>query len=188
MIIELPFDKEMIARAKQKAVSLGYINNSILKGAGNLAGYLGEEALAPYVGAEIVSNNRGLDKYNHDLLVPTQHIIEETQRIEVKTKRRTVAPRPNYDVSVAETSSHQRPDIYAFISLEFDRVTKTHPKQYYGLKKIWLCGFMPANEFWERSELWEKGKIDKTNNFKTHVNMYNLAVRDLYTNISEALV
>jgi len=58
MITELPFDKEMIARAKQKAVSLGYINNSILKGAGNLAGYLGEEALAPYVGAEIVSNNR----------------------------------------------------------------------------------------------------------------------------------
>ena len=188
MTIELPFDKEMIARAKQKAVSLGYINNSILKGAGNLAGYLGEEALAPYVGAEIVSNNRGLDKYNHDLLVQTEHVIQETQRIEVKTKRRTVAPRPNYDVSVAETSSHQRPDIYAFISLEFDRVTKTHPKQYYGLKKIWLCGFMPAEEFWERAELWEKGKIDKTNNFKTHVNMYNLAVRDLYTNISEALV
>tara|TARA_R100001377_G_scaffold82600_1_gene63151 strand:+ start:511 stop:1053 length:543 start_codon:yes stop_codon:yes gene_type:complete len=180
-MIELPFDKEMIARSKQKAMSLGYINNSILKGAGNLAGYLGEEALAPYVDAEIVSNNRGLDKYNYDLLV-------QTQRVEVKTKRRTVAPRPNYDVSVAETSSHQRPDIYAFISLEFDRVTKTHPKQYYGLKKIWLCGFMPANEFWERSELWEKGKIDKTNNFKTHVNMYNLSVRDLYTNISEALV
>ena len=180
-MIELPFDKEMIARSKQKAMSLGYINNSILKGAGNLAGYLGEEALAPYVDAEIVSNNRGLDKYNYDLLV-------QAQRVEVKTKRRTVAPRPNYDVSVAETSSHQRPDIYAFISLEFDRVTKTHPKQYYGLKKIWLCGFMPANEFWERSELWEKGKIDKTNNFKTHVNMYNLSVRDLYTNISEALV
>ena len=180
-MIELPFDKEMIARSKQKAMSLGYINNSILKGAGNLAGYLGEEALAPYVDAEIVSNNRGLDKYNHDLLV-------QTQRIEVKTKRRTVAPRPNYDVSVAETSSHQRPDVYAFISLEFNRVTKAHPKQYYGLKKVWLCGFMPANEFWERSELWEKGKIDKTNNFKTHVNMYNLSVRDLYTNISEALV
>ena len=34
----------------------------------------------------------------------------------------------------------------------------------------------------------KKEKIDKTNNFKTHVNMYNLAVRDLYTNISEALV
>ena len=47
---------------------------------------------------------------------------------------------------------------------------------------------MPAEEFWERADLWEKGKIDKTNNFKTHVNMYNLAVRDLYTNISEALV
>jgi hypothetical protein len=89
-MISLTFDNYMLERAKEKAVSLGSLNNSILQGAGNLAGYLGEEALASHTGAEIVSNNRGLDKYNHDLLMPTG------QRVEVKTKRRTVAPRDYY--------------------------------------------------------------------------------------------
>jgi len=173
----LPFSQEMIESAKLKATSLGSINNSILKGAGNLAGYLGEEALALYIDADIVSNNRGLDKYNHDLL------LQDGNRIEVKTKRRTVSPQPHYDVSVAKTSKHQQPDIYAFISLEFEKATKTHPRKYYGLKKIWLCGYMPSREYWDRATLWESGKVDKTNNFKTHVDMYNLAISDLYKDL-----
>ena len=153
-MIRLDFDDSMIARAKEKAASLGSINNSILKGGGNIAGYLGEEALAPYIDAQIVSNNRGLDKYNHDLLLDCGH------RLEVKTKRRTVPPKSYYDVSIAETSRHQKPDLYAFISLEFDRATKTHPKKYYGLKNVWLCGFMSSYEYWERAKLWESGKIE----------------------------
>ena len=180
-MISLTFDSHMLQRAKEKALSLGSLNNSILKGAGNLAGYLGEEALSPHISAEIVSNNRGTDKYNHDLLVSTG------KRVEVKTKRRTVAPRDYYDVSVAKTSSHQQPDIYAFISIEFERATKDHPKRYYGLKNIWLCGFMPAEEYWKRATLWEKGKIDKRNGFKTHVTMYNLQMKELYQYITELL-
>jgi hypothetical protein len=61
-MISLPFSQEMIDSAKLKANSLGSINNSILRGAGNIAGYLGEEALAAYIDADIVSNNRGLVK------------------------------------------------------------------------------------------------------------------------------
>lgn len=151
-MISLPFSQEMIDSAKLKAKSLGSINNSILRGAGNIAGYLGEEALAAYIDADIVSNNRGLDKYNHDLL------LEDGHRIEVKTKRRTVAPKPHYDVSVAKTSKHQQPDIYAFISLEFDRATKDHPKKYYGLKRSGYAGL------WERvtTGKWLScGKADK---------------------------
>jgi hypothetical protein len=188
MTTELRFTEDMILRAKQKAASLGSINNSILRGAGNLAGYLGEEALAPRIGAKIVSNNRGLDKYNHDLLCGTKLPACCEKRIEVKTKRRTVMPKHYYDVSVAKTSRHQRPDIYAFISLEFQRATKGHPKKYYGLKSIWLCGFMPSDEFWRRSTLWKKGRVDKSNNFKTHVDMYNLAIEDLYQDIAGLLV
>jgi hypothetical protein len=182
MTMELRFTEDMIFRAKQKALALGSINNSILSGAGNLAGYLGEEALAPNIGAEIVSNNRGLDKYNHDLM------LENGQRIEVKTKRRTVMPKHYYDVSIAKTSRHQHPDIYAFISLEFRRATKGHPKKYYGLKGVWLCGFMPSDEFWRRAALWKRGRIDKSNNFKTHVDMYNLAIEDLYQDITGLLI
>lgn len=181
-MIKLDFSQDMIDRAIVKANTLGSINNSILKGRGNLAGYLGEEALAPYINAQIVSNNRGLDKYNHDLLLQDGH------RIEVKTKRRTVAPMPHYDVSVAKTSKHQQPDIYAFISLEFERATSNHPKKYYGLKRVWLCGFMGAYDYWDAAKLWKSGQIDKRNNFKTHVDMYNLEISKLYKDLTGILV
>jgi len=181
-MIKLDFTEEMVKSAREKAQSLGAINNSILKGGGNVAGYLGEEALAPFIGAEIVSNNRGLDKYNHDLLLQDGH------RIEVKTKRRTVAPKPYYDVSVAKTSKHQQPDIYAFISIEFQRASSGHPKQYFGLKNIWLCGFMGTHDYWDMAKLWKSGQIDKRNNFKTHVDMYNLEIADLHKDLSGILV
>ena len=129
-MIKIETTQEMIDNARLKAKSLGSINNSILRGAGNLAGYLGEEAVASYLGADIVSNNRGRDKYNYDL------VLEDGRRMEVKTKRRSVSPRSNYDVSVAQTSKHQRPDLYGFVSLEFGRTSGRHPKKYYDLKNL----------------------------------------------------
>tara|TARA_R110002020_G_scaffold37499_5_gene113273 strand:+ start:960 stop:1553 length:594 start_codon:yes stop_codon:yes gene_type:complete len=176
-VIRIEATQEMMQNSQLKASSLGWIDNSILKGGGNRAGYLGEEALASHLDADIVSNNRGRDKYNYDL------VLQDGRRMEVKTKRRTVGPRPHYDVSVAQTSSHQRPDLYGFISLQFERTSGKHPKKYYGLKNIWLCGYMPAGEYWERAILWKSGQIDPTNSFKTHVDMYNMAISDLYPDL-----
>ncbi len=172
-IIKIPHTQAMIDRAISKAKALGSINNSILQGGGNIAGYLGEEAVADYIGANIISCDEGNDKYNHDILYGDD-------RLEVKTKRRTVSPKDFYDVSVAETSKHQRPDSYIFVSLEFGRVNgKGRSKKYYGLKHVWLCGQMDADEYFERATLWEAGRVDSSNNFKTHVNMYNLPIKSL---------
>ena len=38
---------------------------------------------------------------------------------------------------------------------------------------------MPAKDFWERAEFWKSGQIDTSNNFKTHVDMYNMTIADL---------
>ena len=92
-VISIPWGANMINRASKKAKSLGSIKNSILKGGGNLAGYLGEEAVAAYINAEIISCNDGDDKYNYD-------IWKNSRRIEVKTKRRTVQPLDYFDVSI----------------------------------------------------------------------------------------
>ena len=172
-MIKIEVTQEMIDSAISKAESLGWIRDSITQGGGNLAGYLGEEAVACHLGAQIVSNDRGREKYNYDLVLP------DGRRMEVKTKRRTVAPRSHYDVSVAKTSGHQRPDLYAFVSLEFERATKSHPKKYYGLRNAWLCGYMSAKVFWEGAEFWKSGRIDTSNNFKTHVDMYNMTISDI---------
>jgi len=99
-IIEAPFTEEMVDSAKEKAKSLGKIKNSILKGKGNFAGYLGEEIVASYIKADIISSDKGEEKYNHDLVL-------DGRTIEVKTKRRTVPPKDFYDASVAHTSLHR---------------------------------------------------------------------------------
>ena len=156
-MIVIPHTQDMIDRAKARATQMGAIKNSITKGTGNLAGFLGEEAFCAYTGA---LNN---------------------EKVEVKTKRRTVAPQQNYDVSVANTSTHQNPDKYAFISLEFGETIKkaNGQKAYKNLKNVWYLGSKDAKVYFEEAAKWDKGDVDKSNNFTTLVDMWNLPISKL---------
>lgn len=167
-MIELPFTPEMVAESRRLAKSMGSIKNSILSGGGNRAGFLGELALARFLGVER-ENERNFD------------LILNGKTIEVKSKRRLFDPHPSFEGSVALSSSHQHPSYYAFLSLTFESKCG---KNYAGLKSVWLCGFISYSEFMEKSVVWEKGKIDKSNNFETLVNMRNIKYSDLYENIS----
>ena len=109
---ELEFNNEMIKRATDWAENLGGIYNSITSGDGNFAGRLGELAFANYIGEE-VEDNKDFD------------VVHNGEKLEVKTKRRAVAPLHYYEGSVAMTSEHQRPDRYVFMSLQFERVGDT---------------------------------------------------------------
>jgi hypothetical protein len=162
-LVEVPFTEQMVSSAQAKAKNLGKINNSILKGKGNFAGYLGEEIVANYIQAEIISNNEGEEKYNHDL-------IKGKKKIEVKSKRRTVPPRDYYDASVAETSAHQKPDIYIFTSIQFE-----------GNKPVraWVCGQKDAKEYFEQARFYAKGDIDPSNGWKVSTDCHNLPYKDL---------
>ena len=172
-IINIPWDALMIDRARNKARKLGAIKNSILQGGGNLAGYLGEEAVASYINAEIISCNDGDDKYNYD-------IWKDKTRIEIKTKRRTVPPLDYYDVSVAKTSRHQRPDLYIFASIEFENMAMENGKRTYrGIKNIWILGQAEPEDYFARAKIWQAGDVDITNGFKTHVDMYNLPISEI---------
>ncbi len=164
----------MVEQAQSKAKKLGRINNSILKGGGNAAGYLGEEAVAAYIGAKITSCNKGSEKYDYDI------IAKDGRRIEVKTKRRTVDPLDYYDVSVAKTSVHQRPDLYIFVSINFEDMTMQASKRVYrGIKNIWIVGQAEPEDYFARAKVWKSGEIDKRNGFKTHVDMYNLPISEI---------
>jgi len=167
----IPHTEEMIARAVKKAEMLGSLNNSITQGKGNAAGYLGEEAVASYLNAEIVSSDEGTNKFNHDL------ILLDGRSAEVKTKRRTVPPKDFYEVSIAKTSTHQKPDLYIFVSIQFKERNKDGA--YKGVKDIWIVGQKTPEAYFDLAELWTKGKIDSTNNFTTHADMYNLAINKL---------
>ena len=162
-IVEAPFTEEMIASAKAKAKNLGKINNSILKGKGNFAGYLGEEIVASYIKANIISNDEGEEKYNHDL-------VKDGQSIEVKTKRRTVPPKDFYDASVAGTSRHQNPDLYVFVSIQFQGSKPV---------KAWICGQKDSTAYFKQATFYTKGEVDPSNGWKVSTDCYNLPYEDL---------
>ena len=54
-IIQLEYTHEMVERAYKKAEELGALKGSSTEGAGNFAGYLGEEAIANYLGVRVSS-------------------------------------------------------------------------------------------------------------------------------------
>ena len=173
-LISIPWDSRMVEQAQSKAKKLGRINNSILKGGGNAAGYLVEEAVAAYIGAKITSCDKGDDKYNYDI------IAKDGRRIEIKTKRRTVDPLDYYDVSVAKTSIHQRPDLYIFVSINFENMMMENGKRVYrGIKNIWIVGQAEPEDYFARAKIWKAGEIDNNNGFKTHVDMYNLPISEI---------
>ncbi|MAF25452.1 hypothetical protein CL634_07750 [bacterium] len=167
LIVEIPFTKEMVESAKKKAKALGKIKNSILKGKGNLAGYLGEEAVASYIDAVIVSNDEGEAKFGHDLL-------KDNKRIEVKTKRRTVVPKLFYDVSVAASSKHQADkeglDLYIFASIQFEGSIP---------KRIWIIGQKDRDQYFKEARFIREGEPEGNNGFIAHTNMYNLVTTKL---------
>ena len=162
-MLQLPFDNGMIRAATDWAENLGGIYNSITKGDGNYAGRLGELALAKHLGVEVE------DSKDYD-------IIHEGKKIEVKTKRRAVKPQPDYTVNIAATSLHQKPDIYAFLSVEY--LDRDSGGNYSDLLNIWLCGYKNAEQFFEEASFWPKGHPDPPA-FKTHRDMYVMKIKDL---------
>ena len=172
-MIKLDFDQSMIDEAVKKAEELGSINNSITSGRGNLAGYLAEIALTKYLGCKNISCDKGRDKYDYDL-------IKDGRKIDVKTKRRTVDPKPFFEVSIAGTSKHQKTDTYAFISITFkEKRGMGSQAQYYGVESIWLCGFMSKEDYFDKAIFWKKGAVDPSNGFKVHADMYNMPISSL---------
>ena len=162
-MLQLPFDDKIIREATEWAENLGGIYNSITKGDGNYAGRLGELALAKHLGVEVE------DHKDYDL-------IYNDSKVEVKTKRRATKPKPNYTVNIASTSRHQKPDTYAFLSVEYS--DRDSGGNYSDLLKIWLCGYKFADQFFEEAEFWPKGTPDPPF-FKTHRDMYVMKIGEL---------
>ena len=159
----LKFNHKMIGQATLWAHDIGSIKNSITRGRGNYAGRLGELALAKHLGVEVE------DSKDYD-------IIYEGKKIEVKTKRRAVKPQPDYTVNIAATSLHQKPDTYAFLSLEY--LDRDSAGNYSDLLNVWLCGYKDADKFFEEAEFWPKGTPDPPS-FKTHRDMYVMKIGEL---------
>ena len=152
---------EMRSRAKSKSNRHGDINNSILRGKGNFAGYLGEELVT----AE-VEGCREHNTFKHDIMMDRDG---ELVRVEVKTKRRTVEPQGHYTCHIAATSKHQDPDVYVFCSI---KIKRDHPLE------GWILGWLSREEFYDKARFVNAGDRDE-DGFKQHVDAYVVRIDEL---------
>lgn len=148
----------MLNRANELAKSIGKLNNSIRKGDGNIAGVLGELCFLEHYKNAKLSNT-----YDYD-------IILNNLKIEVKTKVRTVIPKPSYECSVANFNIKQRADYYYFVSLLVQN------QKYL---KGFLLGGLDKIEYFSTAKELKKGTIDPTNNFTVKADCWNLPISNL---------
>lgn len=155
VVIPIEVTSEMLERAKAKSEEMGQLRNSITKGAGNIAGFIGEEAVKVFLGDEaVISNTRNYD------------ILFRGKKIDVKTKRRKAAPKDDYDCSVAAYNPTQKCDIYAFVSVNYD------------LKTAYVCGWMTPDDYYANCEAMEQGQKDSNivdgKQYEFHADCYNM--------------
>lgn len=155
-MIEVEITDDMMNAAKQKSAEVGRIHNSITKGRGNLAGFLGEQIALHVLGGKFE------DTYNYDIR------LDDGSTVDVKTKPTGATPQPHYACSVTKKKNLQECDYYAFV-----RICK------YTYSKGWFLGIISKEDFLKKAVLKKKGEADGDNGFTFSADCYNIAIKDL---------
>jgi len=162
-IIELPISVGLREIAYANADKMGKINNSILQGKGNEAGFIGEEVVKLYLRdfGDVVEEETFPLRYEYDFLF-------NGKKCEVKTKQTTVKPKSIYDCSVANYNPDQKCDVYIFARVhEFWEVA-------------WILGWMEKEEYFKSSVFLKKGDIDPSNNYTVKADCHNVKILNLH--------
>ena len=164
MMIEMNVSQNMLDKAQKASDKLGVLRNSISQGRGNKAGYVGEYCVMDYLlnnKHDVVEDNT----YDYDFYLNTKN--NGKLKIDVKTKTTGVKPLNYYDCSIAEYNTKQKCDVYVFTRI------------LYSLKKIWLLGWLPKQEYFNKSTFLKKGTVDEDNGYKVKASCYNLKIDEL---------
>ena len=146
-------------KARDRFEKFPLLNNSIRNREGGLVGYIGEALVLHLQGGEIK------DTYDYDL------INADGVKIDVKTKERKVAPRSNYNCTVADYNPNQKCDRYAFVSVLED------------YKTAWYLGSISKEDFYKKAVFYKQGDLDPDSSprypFKFTADCYNIKVNQL---------
>lgn len=148
--------EKVLIKAVKRSKKLGRLHNSITGGGGNLAGYIGQILVAETLGAKDV------DKRNYDLIL-------NGVKYEVKTKRCTSKPKPEYECSVSKFNDTQQCDFFVFVRVKAD------------LSKAWILGRKARADFFKEARECKAGEVDEKSDrgwvFKA--NCWNLEISAL---------
>lgn len=159
-MVETKITEEMIKIAKDRRADMpNVIKNSIMGGERTFEGCLGEVVVANYLNADYITT------YDFDL-------IHNGKKIEVKTKVRTVLPKPFYEVSIANYNTKQLCDYYVFVSLYVP-----NKDEYPTIAHI--VGYFPKDDYISQSNFLKKGDIDTRNNYTVRADCWNMPIKNL---------
>jgi hypothetical protein len=154
--LEVKITEDHIKKAKKMAEEMGKLKNSITKGDGNLAGFIGEIIVAELAGA------KHKNTYDYDM------VLSDGKTVDVKTKRTTVEPKEYYESSVAAFNTKQECDYYAFVRVHTD------------LTKAWFLGIISKDVYYMKAHFLRKGEFDNSNNYEVKADCYNMKYHDIW--------
>ena len=153
-ILELNIYQHQIDKASEK--SQFKTNNSITDNKNNIYGILGEIVFGDLF--KIPQSDR-LSTKDYDL-------IFLGQKVDIKTKKTTVVPSPEYNFSIATTSLHQSCDAYVGMRISED------------MKKAYLLGYITKKDFMTGGVYGVKGDVEEnsSNNFTYQADCMNIPI------------
>lgn len=149
-------------------------NNSHRKEAANIVGCLGE-----IVVERVLEENevpfKPVYTYTHDLVFP------DGKTMEIKTKDRTVRPRPDYDCTIPlESMARQTATMFTFVSLyrpeKRDKGVKARPEDY---TDAYVVGVIGRGKFDRLKKRWDKDSVDPSNGTRFWTDCYNVYINQL---------
>jgi len=154
-MIEIVVTPTMLVEARDKAAEMGKLHNSIMNGAGNIAGFIGEEIARQVLGG--VLNNT----YDYDLT------LDSGKTVDVKTKQTSVKPLETYDCSIAAFNTKQKCDYYCFVRVKNNFTVG------------WYLGVYDKQQYMEDAVFMKKGDVDSSNGYVVRSDCYNLKISKL---------
>ena len=172
---EVELTEDCLSRAANFAEDIRFVKS--IRGNGRTesrkpVGAIGETVLIDYLKGkeiEVIDNREGKDATKYDLLV-------NGKKVEVKTKDRTVSPKPYYECSVPlYNHTHQIPDWFYFISLYRDS------NKY---KRAYILGGITYKELEDEGVVMMDGDIDIRNGWACNESCINITINKLVPNAS----
>lgn len=171
-MLELKLGKSIWNETDRRVAELPVFKNSHRKVAANIVGCLGEVVVEKWLEAEGVTIIPELTETTHD------YRLINGETFDVKTKDRTVKPRPDYDCSIPlYNHAHQRPNYYIFVSLQRDYHNKnTSANRYH---TAYIVGGINQDQLDAYGKVWKKGQIDPANGTKFWTDCKNVHINQL---------
>ena len=148
--------KTLLAEAQAKAKKMGRLEGSILKGQGNVAGFIGKMILYGVI----------KEKFPEVKYLSSNNIVLNGKKIAVRVKQRTVDPQMHFNCSVTLASlKKEKFDFFAFCQIDEKMET------------LWTLGFITWDRFLKEGITLHKG--EKDGQFTVKEDCKNIQIKDL---------